>query len=305
MSLESIFTKNQLSKVRHEVYQWDCPDTQHRDLIPPEFAEDPGIGSITTYTYRQVGMWKIYTGKGKDVPRSEVFCEEKTLIPKQFGGVYTITDKELADAARAKIDIRSVKGIAEKRTHAQSESDLAWFGNSAHKIPGFIAPDNAIKVILPADGTGGKSSFLSKLHDPKLILRDLNNLANASIVVTKGKCKPDTMILPAADLRAIATTPIEIEDHTILSFFRQANDHIKDIRAVGELEGAKTDSNNTKSVYQCYHNDRSSVVFHIVSDFNQLDPQRDGFGYDVYCSGSVAGIELLRPLTCAYSIVTE
>jgi hypothetical protein len=305
MSLESMFAERQLEKVKKTVYQWDCPDTQHRDLIPPEFSDDPGIGSITTYTYRQAGMWKIVTGRGKDVPRSEIFCEESTLVPKNIAGSYSFTFQELLSANTAKIDIRAVKAIAEKRAHAQTESDLAWFGSAAHKIPGFIAPANGIKVILPADGDGGKSSFLSKLNTPEKVLRDLNSLANASIVMTRGKCRPDTVILPAADHRAIATTPMGIRDHTILSYFKQANDHITDIRTVGELEGAATDSVGTKSVYQCYHNDRSSVVFHIVMDFRQHEPQVSGLGYDVFCEARVAGVELQRPLSCAYAKVTE
>jgi hypothetical protein len=59
-----------------------------------------------------------------------------------------------------------------------------------------------------------------------------------------------------------------------------------------------------KRIYQCYHKDPGSVRLHIIMDFFQHEPEKRGLELVVSCEAKMAGVELRRPLSCAYAKIT-
>lgn len=300
---ESRWFENQITWVQEEVINWEFGETKNRRLIPTKFAPNPGIQAIETRMHTITGMWKLIENHGQDLPLIDKYAVRSQIKPKIFGAAYSYTKDEIRTARMNNLNLDTDKATDTKLTYEQQENTIAWFGDAVAKLQGFIAHPLAIKMSLPADGKHGGTSITSKAEEPSKILRDLNSIANISKKMSMGRCIPDTLLLPPDDYTAIATSRIDAtSDTTILEFFMKANRHITLIEDLPELSGA---GDNGGDIYQCYHRNPKSVVNHVVLDFTQYPPQDKGLDALVPCEAKLAGVELKRPLTCAWTEVTS
>ena len=241
-------------------------------------------------------MWKIISGSAQDLQVDKHAL--KICTASLFAAEYGYSFDELRSAKTAQIDLDSHKAEAAKRTHSEKEAELAWFGDETHNIKGFIAPDNAIGITLPADGgsNNDKASILAKINTLTLssgILTPLQTCRHPQ----QRKCIPDTL-LPIAELRAISTKRDNITKKTILDSFLEANKHIKTVEHVSGLDNV--DGKDLPVLPQTPQQ-RPAPCNH------GLFPARTGkrgLELAVSCEAKMAGVELRRPLSCAYAKIT-
>jgi hypothetical protein len=200
--------------------------------------------------------------------------------------------QEIRAAQFAKKPLQQMRANAAKMGVMQKENTLAFFGETASNIPGFLSNPNIGTYTVPNDGTGASKLWSTKTADQ--IIRDMNGITNKIAVDTKGVFSADTLLLPLEQYTYIASTArSSTSDTTILKYFLDNNPFIKMVEWVNELDQAGTAS---ADVMVAYKKDPMVLTMEIASDFEQLEPEKRGLEWVVDCIERFGGILIPYPL---------
>lgn len=290
-SNESVHFARQLEFIKAKAYDVKRPSLSALSLMPistdiPEGAE--------THTYRQydaVGMAKIIANYADDMPRAEVTAKEFTGKIKGIGVSYGYNVQEIRASIFAGTNLDSRKMTAAKRSHEELINKLAWTGDEAAELPGFLSNANVPAYVLPADGTGSAKTFASKTPDQ--IIRDVNGLINAIRLTTKDVHKATQVWMPVSQYSYIASTPRSgTSDTTILQFLQMVNPGVE-FKSVVELAGAGTGG---VDVIVAMENNAENFSVEIPMLFRQHAPQLKNLEYTIPCESRFAGVVVRYPL---------
>lgn len=293
---ESAFFQRELEFVKANTYDVKYAELKARRLFPLNPEADPGATKITYQQYDQTGIAKIIANYADDLPRADVKGKEFSSPVKELGAAYGYTIKEIRSSTMVGKKLDQRRSNAARRAIAQAENKFAFIGDSATGLPGFLSNVNVPTVTLPADGTGASKLWTTKT--PAQILRDLNLLANAPAVNTKGVEVADTLLLPLQQFTLIASTPrSDNSDTTILKYFLANNPFIKQVEWVNELAGAGVTATDRAVAYR---RDPMALTLEVPSDFEQLEPEKRNLEYIIDCIESFGGVIIYYPLSIAF-----
>lgn len=287
---ETAFFARELEHVQSKAYDIKYPELKARKLFPMSSEAGPGAESITYEQYDQVGMAKIISNYADDLPRADVKGKQFTSLVKSLGISYGYNIQEIRNAKMAGKPLEQRKANAAKRGSMQKENQLAFFGDSAAGIPGFINASNINSYTIPA-GASTQTQWSTKTADE--ILADMNGVANMAFTVSKGVETSDTMLLPLEQYMLISTKRIgAANEKTVMQFFLETNPFIKAIEWVNELDNV-----SGSDVIMCYRRDPDALLMHVPQDFEQFPAQERGLEFLVPCHHRAAGVIVYYPLS--------
>ena len=289
---ESIFFQRELEVVKAKTYDVQYPQMLARSLFPISRDASPGAEFITYYQYDMTALAKVISNYADDLPRANVKGKAFTSPIRTIADSYGYNYKEINAAKFAGKPLEQKLANAAKMGMLQKENRLAFFGEAASGIPGFLSNANIGTFTLPADGTGASKTFASKTADQ--IIRDMNSVVNKVFVDTKGVWSADTLVLPLAQYALIASTPRSTtSDTTILSFFKASNPFIKEVIPANEMFQAGTAS---ADVMVAYAKNPDVLTMEVAEDFRQHEVEKRGLEYVVACTEEYGGILIYQPL---------
>jgi len=296
-SQESIFFDRELEATKSETYDIEYPELEARNILPVSMDVDPGAEFIRYEQYDQVGMAIVISSYNTALPRADVKGKEFISPIRSLGASYGYNIQEIRNAKYAGKPLERKKADAAKRAVRQKENDVFLFGDSAHKLNGFINHPNISTTTFPADGTG--SSILWSTKTPLLILRDLNKLVNYIPENTKKVEAADSLVMPLTAFNFLKATPIgDNADKSIWTRFQQDHPEIKNVYTLTELETAG--SGGTRRML-AYKKDKKKLTAEVPQDFEQLDVQPKGLEFEVPCHARNGGVIVYYPLSVAYA----
>lgn len=288
---ETVFFQRELEAVKAKTYDVKYPELKCRRLIPVSFEAGAGAESIVYQQYDQVGMAKIISAYGNDLPRADIVGKEFVAKIKSLGCSYGYNIQEIRNANMAGKSLQSRKAAAAKRAVLQKENSIAYFGDASTGLIGFLNNPNVSQTVVPV---GVSASTLWANKTASEILVDLNGAANFIVESTNGVEIPDTLLLPLAQYNYIKSTPRSAtSDTTILQYFLDNNGYIKTVEWVNELKGAGLSS---KDVMVCYRKDPDVLTLEIPQDFEQFPEQEQGLEYVVPCHQRIGGVLIYYPM---------
>lgn len=293
---ESAYLQRQLDFIKNQTYDIKYAELKARKLIPVSNDSPPGAEKIFYRSYDQTGLAKVIANYADDLPRADVKGSEFSANVKTLGASYAWNYVELQNAIYAQLPLDQRRANAARRSIAQLENSIAFFGDTASGLVGFFNAANITSVTIPADGTGASKLWSTKTPDQ--ILRDMNLVANTVVSTSLGVEEPDTMLLPLAQFNYVSSTARSANsDTTILNYFLQNNPYIKQVEWVNELLGAGASSTDRMMAYR-----RSPEVLtmEVADDFKQLEMQQVNLEYKVPCLERFAGVLVYYPLAIAY-----
>jgi hypothetical protein len=293
---ESAFFLRQLDYIKTQTYDIKYAELKARKLIPVSSEADPGAEKIFYRSYDQTGLAKVVSNYADDLPRADVKGLEYSVSVKTLGASYGYNIQEVRAASYGNVPLEQRRANAARRSIAQLENTLAFFGDTASGIQGLFTAANVTSVTIPADGTG--SSKLWSTKTPDQILRDMNLVANTVVSTSLGVEMPDTMLLPLSQYNYVASTARSAtSDTTILNYFLQNNPYVKQVEWVNEL--ATAGASSTARLY-AYRRSADVLTMEVPSDFEQLELQINNLTYKVPCIERFAGVLIYYPLAIAY-----
>lgn len=294
---ESVFFSRQLEHIKSEVFEQDYPELKARDLIPVSFEADPATENITYRMYDKVGMAKIIADMSDDLPRIDVKGREYSSVVRTLGAEFGYSVHELKASRKTGFPLDKRRAEDTREAALRKENQLAFEGDSNYGLVGFLNHPNATSVTVLADGTGSSKAWSTKTADQ--IIRDLNQIANTPIKVTKGIETPDTMIMPVDQYTLIASKKVGVDsDMTVLKFFQMTNPFIKNVTWLNELEdigGAGVDR------CQVYRRSPNKLTMEIPQEWEMQPPQQRGLNFDVPGYSRFGGVIVYKPLSIAYA----
>lgn len=290
------FFERELEHIKTKTYDVKYPNLKARALIPVSFDTPRGAKTITYKQYDQLGMAKIVANYAKDFPRVSVLAKEFTSPIKRLGDSYSWTIDDIAAAAMANVALDPKLAAAAKRAILQKENTIAFFGDSATGLPGFLTNANIPLAAATADGAGALSTFVSK--SPDQIIRDINALISSIVTVTKEVEQANTVLLPPTTWAQIANTPrSSTSDTTILEFLKSQHPEITLWEQLLSLETAGTGA--TKMMV-AYNRSPDVLQLEVPWDFEQFEADKKGLEYEVPCSSKTGGTIVYYPLACNF-----
>lgn len=293
---EQAFFSRQLEHVKSRTYDTKYKNLKATALIPVSFEAPTGADYITYRSFTAVGFAKVVADYVKDFPRVDVYGEEKTAKIKSLGDSYGYSIKEIRRAQMANVPLDSKKAMAARRAIDELIDRIAWLGDAASGLQGFINYPGITEYTVPNDGTGSSKTWASKTADQ--IIRDVTGLVNAVWVTTNGREVPDTLILPLEKYNVLATKRLtDSSDTTLLKYIKENLPYLTLIDWVSDLKGAGAGGADRMMVYV---RDEEHVTLEIPQAFEQFAPQQTGMEFEIPCHAETAGVIVYYPLSVAY-----
>lgn len=294
---ETFFFARELEYIKSKSYDIEFPEMKAFKHIPISTEAGEGAQSITYAQFEETGMARVIESYADDLPRADIKGKEFTTPVKSIGVSYGYSVQEIRAAIYVGRSLTQRQANAARRANDQKINRLAWFGDDTYRILGLINNTNIPANAVPADGTGGTTQWVNKTPDQ--ILRDLNQITNSIVALTKGVEMPNTVLLPVEQYTLIASTPrSSVSDTTILEYFIQNNPFITTVDWVPELAGAGPVVDDVATdIFIAYDKNPDKLTMEIPMPFTQYPPQERGLEFVVPCESRYGGIIVYYPLS--------
>lgn len=294
---ESAFFKGALEAVKSQTYDVKFKQNKAFSLFP--ISTDAGVAAadITWRQFTRVGMAKMVSDYAQDFPRVDVYGVEYSVKPKGVGAAYGYSIEEIRRAQMAGIPLETRRAEAARRAIDDKLNSIAFNGDAATNLKGFINYAGTTEYTVASGGTGGTKTWSTKTADQ--ILADMHGIVHGVVSATNGIEQPDTMLLPLEQFNLISTKRLgDGSDETVMSYFLKTNRYVKRIEWVTEL---KTAGDSSTARMMVYVNDPMHLTWEIPLMFEQYEADKKAMAYEIPCYAKTAGIVVYYPASISYS----
>ena len=291
----SFFLARELTQIRARVLEVAKAPMNAFRIFPVQTEVAPGAEIAIQRVYDSMGMAKVIANYADDLPRADAVGKEIPTKVVTVGDSYGYNVVEVENAQFAGVNLEFFKAQAARRAVDLKINKMAWFGDEAHGVTGFINNTNLTAVTLAADGNqnGGSSSTKFIHKTPDQIIRDITNLISAINIATNNVENPNMVLFPTEAFDHIVMTPrSQYSDLTILEFLRRSHPDMR-FEKVGELDGAGTDGADLMIAGRF---DPDVIRLEIPERFRQLPVEKRNLEYVVDCISRVIGVTITIPL---------
>lgn len=294
---ESAFFKRELEVVKSKTYDVKYKPNVAFSLFPISSEASPAAEVITWRQFSRVGMAKMVSDYAQDFPRVDVYGVEYSVKPKDMGSSYGYSIAEIRRAAMDGLPLETRRANAARKAIEDKLNYVAFNGDTATNLKGFINYTGITEYTVASGGTGGTKTWSTKTADQ--ILDDMNGIVHGVVSATNGIEQPDTMLLPLEQYNLITTKRLGTDsDTTVLEYFLKTNRYIKRVEWVTELDGA---GDSTTDRMMVYVNDADHLSLEVPLMFEQFEADKVAMSYSVPCMARTAGLIVFFPASISYS----
>lgn len=290
---ESAFLTRQLTYVRKQALQVKKAPLNAFTVFPVMTDVPAGAETAVQRIYDSVGMAEVISNYGDDLKRVDLVAKENAVRVVTVGDAYGYNYKELRNAMFANMNLDAMRASAARRAIDAKLNRIAWHGDSAHNVIGFLNNDNITAFSLPADGTSNATELSKKTEEN--VIRDMNDFIESIPEQTKQVEQANTVLLAPKAYNHLATTRLKDSDRTILEFLQGVHPEIIRWMKIGELEKA----DNGKDVMIAGNFIPEYIKFEIPNRFTQMPVQPNNLEYKVPCLSEAIGVSITMPLAFA------
>lgn len=294
---ESAFFKRELEVVKSATYDVKFKQNKAFSLFPISSEGGAAAAEITWRQFTRVGVAKMVSDYANDFPRVDIYGVEYSVKPKGIGAAYGYSIEEIRRAQMAGLPLETRRAETARRAIEDKLNYIAFNGDSATNLVGFINYSGISEYTVASGGTGGTKTWSTKTADQ--ILADMHGIVNGVVAATNGIEQPDTMLMPLAQYNLISTKRLgDGSDETVMSYFMKTSPYIKRIEWVTEL---KTAGSGSTARIMVYPNDPSHLTWEIPLMFEQYEADKKGMTYEIPCYSKTAGMIIYYPSSVAYA----
>lgn len=292
---ESAFFVRELEYIKAKSYDTKQKALKAMMLLPISNEADPGAETITYRRYTEVGTAAIVSDYAENSPRADVYGAEFSSKVVTVSNSFGYSRQEIRRSKMTGKNLDARRASAAKRAFDEKIEDIAWNGDTAHNIPGFIGYSGTTQYVVP-NGAAGTATWVTKTPDE--IIKDVKGMLLAVTDTTNGIEEPDTLLLPYAQYMDIATRRVTDGDSkTVLTYIKENFPMLKNIEWLTQLKNAYSGSYDEMIMYS---KNPDSLTFEIPMPFQMLPPQIKGLGFEVLTEGRIGGLIVYYPLSISW-----
>lgn len=294
----AVFFQRQLEHIKSRSYDVQYAELKARQLFPVSNEAGPGVNTITYRTYDQAGAAKIIQAYADDLPRADVAGKETTIPVRSVGISYGYSLDEIQASQLTGLGLDQRRANAARRSVEQTINDVAFFGDSAHGLPGFFSNPNipSGNVVDPGSGT----EWVNKTPDQ--ILFDVNDLFADIFETTLMVERGNTLLLPPAQWSYISSTPRSANsDTTILMYLVQNSPYLsspEDVIPVNECQAA-LNPELTADAMVAYDRNPDKLELEVPVELEMMPIQQKNLEFVVPGRARLGGVNVYYPLSAA------
>lgn len=290
--------------IETKVYQRRYPTFNYGAHVPVVTEGNPWAIGTTFFTVDTTGEAKFLSGSGTDMPFNSATKDQASHDFAMLGSGWEWNIEEINQASLYGIDLNATKAMSAADKIERLLNSVAMIGSTEKGWTGFSNSSAVSRVTVAADGTSSATFWPAKTVD--LILRDVNDLIS-SVRTNTGEVEwADSLRLPPAAFRDIATRRLGAGDGmiTVLEYLRKNNIYTAetgqalDIQPLRELATA---SNGGGGRMVAYRKDPEVLRFHLPQPRTVLQPrQKSIMGFETGIIARTGGTEIRLPGAMAY-----
>ena len=285
-----VFLARELEQILSRTMDVEYADIKYSQILPVSTEVGPGADSFTYRIFDKQGSMKIIGDKAKDLPRADVIRREVTHPVRSLGGSFGYTVQEVRAAAMVPgLSLEQRRANAVRRTYEETVQDIAYFGDVASGMKGFLNNDQIDKLVPDKwfDSSGITTDEMLEL---------LNEVPTRLVQNSNLKERPNTMLVPYDVYRIISTRPRSTtSDTTVMEFFLRTNPMIQAIEPINELEADKSQGRLSKDRIITYDRNPDKLQLHIPAPLEFMPPQRYELEYVVAAHSRIGGLAYYYP----------
>src|SRR6056297_929719 len=280
----TVFFFRELEHVRMKSYDVKKVPLHARQVFPLDFEVNEGATSVTYHQFDTFGQAKVIANYADDLDVSDVAGKEFTSNVKSLGTSFGYSFSDVRKAKMTNRPLNQMKATAARRTVAELENRVAFFGDEDSNLQGLLDNPNIPRLAAGAN-TSGETQWENKTPDE--VLADMNTCFNTPNNLTKGTEKALDVAISNERYNYISSTYADTDNKvTILEAFKKAHQEIRNIYAVSELDEA---GYNDTGVMIAYNKSPLHLQMVIPMEFIIHAPQQRNLGYKVPCEESFGG----------------
>jgi hypothetical protein len=290
------FFNRELESVKAQTYDRKFPRLKAADgtLFPINTTAGAGAESITYRSFTTLGMAKIIANYADDLPVVGVAGVERTSPVRGIGEAYVYSLQDIRAAMQAGRPLNPQLATAARRANDQKVNRLAFFGDDQTGLIGLFNNPNIPDGEVPLNA--GSTSRRWENKTPDEILTDMNGIETDIVTSTNQVESPDTLLLPVAQYRHIATTArSSTSDTTILQYFLANSAGIRTVEPVNECANVAAFGGN--DVMVAYERADDKLTLELPQPFEQLPVQEKNLAFTVPCHSRIGGLIVYYPLS--------
>jgi hypothetical protein len=284
------FLARELEHIITRAFEVEYADIKYASVLPINSEVSNGKDSYTYRIYDQKGSMRRIADKAKDLPRADVFRKEVTHKVESYGSSFGYTVQELRAAAEVpNTNLEQRRANAVRRVYEETMQRISYFGDPAAGLRGFFNSDQLDKIVPDKwfDTSGiTADEVLELLNEPVTRIVENSNM----------KEQPDTMLVPYNVFRKISTMKLgTASDTTVMDFFLDTNEVIKDIEPINELTASKSGGFLSKDRIITYERNPDKLEMHLPQPLEFFPPQLQGLEYTVPAHARHGGVAIYFP----------
>lgn len=313
---ESANIQRALTQVEQVVYTTEFPPLQSRQYIPVDMSDDPGAEWTSYVMLTRVGMAKLVTSRGQDLPKATIYRKEWNRRYYNLGAQYDYTVDELRNAKFAAsrnnmgppLNLDTEQALAAREAIERAHDKIGAIGSATSAtIPGLstgvgidvgmlglLNQPNA-SIYTPAVGASGSTAWANKTPDEKLA--DIAGLYASMEVSTSKTFVPDTVLFPVSQFRNAASRRMgDGSDDSVISVARKMFPGVT-FDSWNYCQGAGAGGVDR---VVAFIRDPRRVKLKISVDFEQMPVEYRNRMFKTDCIGRTAGVISHYPVSIAY-----
>lgn len=283
------FLENQLDYVKTKVYAIEYDDITYDRVFSTSNEVNPGATTIVRRVMDSSGKAKRLSGYAGDLPRVDVSQSKIENYILLLGDAFGWNIDEIAAAAITGINLSTERAAVARRKIEEEMNDIVWYGDSETGIKGFLTNSDV--------GSGNAAQAFSAMT-PAEFLAAITAMQNAVIAASRGKKKPNKLLLDPTEWSRIMTTPRSDTSDTTIASWLVANTpylgSLNDIMSIPEFLDIDGDGTNVKGA-AVLDNSATEAEVDIPRDVTFHNEQEDGLEIVVPVSARFAGLSYMYP----------
>jgi hypothetical protein len=293
------FFSNQLEMIRAQLYAKKYPELKARRLVPVK--NDIPLG-VTTYTERgvdEVGEAEFLSDVADDSPEVEIVKDgEDSYYMRKIGLKYGWDLQEAWSAMHAGTNLQDKKANACRRGIERFIDKNLLIGGvtGGRTLYGLFTLAGSFAPLTFAGDLVG--AFKDQSNED--LYRNLSEFVLQIYTNSKEIEMPDTLVMPTTLKAILSMRPMgDANTKSILQFFLESNDFIKNIETTHYLEASGGHGGGSAARFVAYKRD-AEVIEGLVNEFMQLPPEYKSMRVSTQCLARVGGVAARRPKGISY-----
>lgn len=293
-AVSGAYLDRQLDYVKKKVFKVEYDDITYNQVFSVSTEAPAGAQIIRRNVMDESGKAKRMSSHAGDLPRVDVTQSYITnpvlLLADAFGWN---SDEIDAAAMVTGVNLSTERASVARRKIEEEMNDITWYGDAETGIVGYLNNTDIGK-----SAAGAAWSTLT----PAQLLADVVFMYNAVLAASRGKKKPNKLLLDPTEWSRLMTTPRSDTSDTTIAAWLVANTpfltSLSDIMMIPELLDSAGDGTDVKAA-SVLDNRSTECEVDMPRDVTFHNPQEQGLEMVTPVSARFAGLSYMYP-TGAY-----